>query len=176
MIIVSLIGLKKCGKTTTAEALIREFKSRGYKVGGIKWMVHSKFTIDTEAKDTWRQKQAGADFVISMSQDELAFVGDSPERPVLEDVLSLVPEDTDILIAEGLKDDSPYIQKVVIAKAPETLHETFKVREVKGRVIALSGIIANEIDTHPEYPVFNCTEDDGAKELADLIIKNAQQQ
>ncbi|MCK5038041.1 MAG: molybdopterin-guanine dinucleotide biosynthesis protein MobB, partial [Thermoplasmata archaeon] len=50
MIIVSLIGLKKCGKTTTAEALIKEFKSRGMKVGGVKWMVHSNFTIDTEGK------------------------------------------------------------------------------------------------------------------------------
>ena len=64
MIIVSLIGLKKCGKTTTSEALISEFKSRGMKVGGVKWMVQASFTIDTEGKDTWRHQQAGADFTV----------------------------------------------------------------------------------------------------------------
>ncbi len=174
MIVVSLIGLKKCGKTTTAEALIKEFKSRGYKVGGVKWMVHSRFTIDREGKDTWRHRDAGADFVISMSENELAFVGDRPERPVLDDVYKFVPEDTDILICEGLKDDSPYVQKVVLAKTLESLNETFKVREVSGRIIALSGIIANEVEEHPEYPIFDCTEPDGAQGLADLIIENAE--
>lgn len=174
MIVVSLVGLKKCGKTTTAEALIREFKSRGYKVGGVKWMVHSQFTIDVRGKDTWRHRMAGADFVISMSEKELAFVGNRPERPTFEDVLAMVPKDTDIIIAEGLKEDLPHIQKVVIARGLDELEETFKVREVRGRVIALSGILANEVDHHPEYPAFNCTEPTGAEELADLILKNAE--
>ncbi len=173
MIIVSLIGLKKCGKTTTAEALISEFKSRGMKVGGVKWMVHSNFTIDTEGKDTWRQKRAGADFVISMSKDELAFVQNRPDRPSLDDVLALVPEGTEILICEGLMDSRPNVIKVVVAKALETLNETFEVRGIKDGVIALSGIISNEALEHPEYPVFNCTLPKGAEGLADLILKEA---
>ncbi len=171
MIIVSLIGLKKCGKTTTAEALISEFKSRGMKVGGVKWMVHSNFTIDTEGKDTWRQKRAGADFVISMSKDEMAFVQNRPERPSLDDVLALVPDHTDILICEGLMDSRPNVIKVVIAKALETLNETFEVRGIEDGVIALSGIISNETLEHPELPVFNCTLPRGAEGLADLIIE-----
>ena len=170
MIIVSLIGLKKCGKTTTAEALISEFKSRGMKVGGVKWMVHSDFTIDTEGKDTWRQKRAGADFVISMSKDELAFVQDRPERPSLDDVLALVPPDTEILICEGLMDSGPNIIKIVVAKAMETLNETFEVRGVKDGVIALSGIIANGDAKHPHLPILNCILPGGAKRLADLIL------
>ena len=171
MIIVSLIGLKKCGKTTTAEALIKEFKSRGLKVGGVKWMVHhSNFTIDTEGKDSWRHKRAGADFVISMSKDEMAFVQNSPERPSMDDVLTLAPDDADILICEGLTDDAPDVIKVVVAKAMETLNETFKVRGVKDGVIALSGIMANEMIEHPELPIFNCTSPGGAEGLADLIL------
>jgi len=170
MIIVSLIGLKKCGKTTTAEALIKEFKSRGLKVGGVKWMVHTNFTIDTEGKDTWRQKRAGADFVISMSKDEMAFVQNRPERPSLNDVLAMAPEDTDILICEGLMDSRPDVIKVVIAKAMETLNETFEVRDVHDGVIALSGIIANGDAKHPTLPILNCILPGGAKRLADLII------
>ncbi len=175
MIIVSLIGLKKCGKTTTAEALIGEFRSRGMKVGGVKWMIHDNFTIDTEGKDTWRHKQAGADFVISISRNEMAFVQDRPERPGLDDVLALAPDNTDILICEGLRDTTPNIIRVVVAKAMETLNETFEVRQVKGGVIALSGIMANETLEHPEYPVFNCTMPGGAKGLADLILSTHEE-
>ena len=80
MIIVSLIGLKKTGKTTCIEALIKEFKSRGMKVGTVKSMVHSKFTIDTEGKDTWRHQEAGADFVVSLSKDEIAYIEKRPAR------------------------------------------------------------------------------------------------
>lgn len=171
MIIVSLIGLKKSGKTTTAEALISEFKARGRKVGGVKWMVQSNFTIDTEGKDTWRQKRAGADFVLSMSKDELAFIQNRPERPSFDDILALVPDDTDILICEGVETHIPGIFKVIIAKSPELLAETFEVRDIGDGVIALSGIIANEVTEHPDYPVFNCTEPDGVKGLADLILQ-----
>jgi molybdopterin-guanine dinucleotide biosynthesis protein MobB len=134
MIIVSLIGLKKCGKTTTAEALIREFKKRGYKTGGVKSMPHSNFTIDVQGKDTWRQKEAGADFVISLSKHEIAYIephqliSDSNDRPSLEDVLRLVPQDTEVLICEGLTEDDPRIIRVVLAKSPELVKETFEVR------------------------------------------------
>ncbi|MCK4758282.1 MAG: molybdopterin-guanine dinucleotide biosynthesis protein B [Thermoplasmata archaeon] len=173
MIIVSLIGLKKSGKTTTAEALISEFKARGYKIGGVKWMVQAGFTIDTEGKDTWRQKRAGADFVISMSKDELALIQNRPERPSFDDILALVPDDTDILICEGVETDHPDVIKMIIAKSPELLADTFEVRDIGDGVIALSGIIANEITEHPDYPVFNCTEPDGVKGLADLILASA---
>ncbi len=209
MIIVSLIGLKKCGKTTTAEALIRQFKARGYKVGGLKSMRHSKFTIDVEGKDTWRHGEAGADFVISLSKGELAYIernnsvnkgkGESEEREgeeggaegtnSLEEALRVVPHDTDILICEGLTDDDPRILRVVLARSPELLEDTFEVRGLNrtgegdvGRgmkIIALSGIMANEIGKgeritgYPDYPVFNCTTEEGTCGLADLILRHS---
>ena len=182
MIIVSLIGLKKCGKTTTAEALISEFKKRGFRVGAVKVMPHSTFTIDTEGKDTWRQKQAGADFVISLSKDEMAYIEKKEGRAKLTDALRLVPQETDILICEGLTEDDPRISRIVLAKSMDLLKETFRVRGIETRgeegqegkgakIIALSGIMANEAREHPDYPVFNCTEPEGVKGLADLIIE-----
>jgi molybdopterin-guanine dinucleotide biosynthesis protein B len=174
MIIVSLIGLKKSGKTTTAEALIKEFKSRGYKVGGLKFMILSKFTVDTEGKDTWRHKEAGADFVISLSEDELAYIERREVHASLDDAVSHVPKDTDILICEGLTEDRPGIIKVVIAKETRMLKDTFEVRGIKDGVIALSGIMANEEHHHPDYPVFNCNLQEEASQLADLILQESE--
>lgn len=173
MIIVSLIGLKKSGKTTCIEALVREFKSRGMKVGTVKSMVHNNFTIDTEGKDTWRHGQAGADFVISLSGDELAYLEKRGGRATLKEVMNFIPEDTEILICEGFEVEEPLVLKIVVAKSADFLDETFEIRGVKGGVIALTGIMANETNDHDEYPVFDCTESDGVKRLADLVLENA---
>jgi len=172
MIVVSVVGLKKSGKTTCVEALVTEFKRRGMKVGTVKSMVHSNFTIDTEGKDTWRHKQAGADFVISLSGNELAYLEIREGRATLEEIKRLIPDGTDILICEGFEAEEPQILKIVAATSPKKLSETFEVRGVKDGVIALSGIMANETKEHDEYPVFNCTVPDDAARLADLILKN----
>lgn len=170
MIIVSLIGLKKSGKTTCVEALVREFKARGMKVGTVKSMVRSGFTIDTEGKDTWRHQKAGADFVISLSKNERAFIERRENRSSLEDILPLVPEGTEILVCEGVEDPDPCILRIVVAKSPEMLSETFDVRGAQENVIALTGIMANETHEHEEYPVFDCTNAEETSQLANLII------
>ncbi|MCK5024307.1 MAG: molybdopterin-guanine dinucleotide biosynthesis protein B [Thermoplasmata archaeon] len=172
MIIVSLIGLKKCGKTTCVSALVREFKARGMKTGTVKSMVQSKFTIDTEGKDTWRHQNAGADFVISLAKDELAYIEKRQSRSRLNEFMQYVPEDTEILICEGLEDPDSRIIRIILAKSPELLAETFEVRGAQENIIALTGIIANETKEHDDYPVFNCTEPEDVKGLADLIMGN----
>jgi len=173
--IVALIGLKKCGKTTTAEALISEFKRRGLKVGAVKFMPNSTFTIDTPGKDTYRHREAGADFVLSLSKGEMAYIQRMEGRAGLKDALRFVPQDTDILIGEGLNEDYPGIQRVVLARSPELLEETFEVRGIRKdtKIIALSGIMANTVRTHLDYPVFNATEPEGVSRLADLILRKA---
>jgi molybdopterin-guanine dinucleotide biosynthesis protein MobB len=170
MLIVSLVGLKKSGKTTTAEALIREFKTRGLKVGAVKSMVHSQFTIDTPGKDTARHKEAGADFVISLSEGELAYIEKTDKRPSLEEILKFVPGDTEILICEGLETDDPRVKKVLVLESLGKLDETLKIRGVKSGVIALSGIMAGKVKKHDKWPVFDCTKPEEAKSLADLIL------
>jgi len=170
MIIVSLIGLKKSGKTTCVEALVKEFKNRGMKVGTVKSMVSSRFTIDTEGKDTWRHQEAGADFVVSLSKDEIAYIEKRPGRSRLDEFVRFIPEDTDILICEGLEDADNRIIRILVAKSTDFLAETFEVRGEQENVIALTGIVANDIDDHEEYPVFNCTMAEDTKSLADLIL------
>ena len=173
MIIVSLIGLKKSGKTTCVEALVKEFKGRGMKVGTVKSMVHSNFTIDTEGKDTWRHGQAGADFVISLSGNELAYLEKREGRASLEEVRRFVPDDTEILICEGLETEDDDVLKIIAAESVDLLPETFDVRGVKDGIIALTGMMANGTKEHDGYQVFNCTTSGEVERLADLILKCA---
>lgn len=136
-------------------------------------MVQSKFSIDVEGKDTWRHKNAGADFVISMSDGELAFIQKIRKRATFSDVMEFVPKDTEILICEGLVEEGVSMLKVIASKTPELLEETLETRGVGSGIIALSGIMANEVDEHCDYPVFDCLEPEGARKLADLILKSA---
>jgi molybdopterin-guanine dinucleotide biosynthesis protein MobB len=171
MIVVSLVGLKKSGKTATAEALISEFKSRGYRVGGVKFMPKGKFTLDVKGKDTRRQREAGAEFVISLSPGEVAFIGDAGDAPGMRDALRFVPEGTQILICEGLTEDHPGVMRVLTARAPEMIEETMRVRGVHDDIIAFSGIMANNDRCDLKHPVYNCLEPSGVKALCELILK-----
>jgi len=173
MIIVSLIGLKKSGKTTCVEALVREFKSRGMKVGTVKSMAHTKFTIDKEGKDTWRHQEAGADFVISLSKNELVYIEKQPSRSRLDDLIRFIPEDTDILICEGLEDTDQRIIRILVAKSSDFLAETFQVRGAQENVVALTGIIANETKKNENYPIFDCTDLEDIRALANLILEKS---
>lgn len=173
MIIVSLIGLKKSGKTTCVEALVREFKARGIKVGTVKSMVRSGFTIDTEGKDTWRHQRAGADFVISLSKNELAYLEKREGRASLDEIKRFVPDGTEILICEGLEVEDSGVLKIVAVKSLEMLPETFEIRAVKGGVIALTGIMANETHEHEKYPVLDCTDPCDTARLANIILERS---
>ncbi len=170
MIIVSLIGLKKCGKTTTAENLIGEFRRRDLRVGSVKFMPNSKITLDVEGKDTWRHRKAGSEFVISLSKGEIAMIRETEGRSDIDDALQLVPEGTDILICEGYNSTDPRIKKILCAKDPSLLEETMRIRGVGEGFIAISGIISGTGYEHSEYRVLNSMKDEDLQVLADLIL------
>ncbi len=90
----------------------------------------------------------------------------------MSEFLRFIPDDTDILICEGLEDADPQITRILVAKSSDFLAETFDVRGPQKNVIALTGIIANETKEHEKYPIFDCTQQDDVKLLADLIIEN----
>lgn len=78
--IVFIVGTKNSGKTTAAEYIVGELARLGYKVGTVKH-IHHEFTIDTEGKDTYRMRKAGASMVVSISPSEVAVM----RRPEDED-------------------------------------------------------------------------------------------
>lgn len=165
--VISVVGLQKSGKTTTVERLVKRLVEMGFRVGTIKSMVHSNFTIDVEGKDTYRHKQAGADFVISLSRNETAYIENNPRRQDVGEVSRLFPEGTDIVIGEGLYDTGPGIYQLVACRSSDTIEDTFKVRNIGDNVVALTGIMSNEVHEHARYPVFNATNE---KDLETLVI------
>jgi molybdopterin-guanine dinucleotide biosynthesis protein MobB len=101
---VFVVGTKNSGKTTVAEFLVRALAERRFKVAAAKH-VHHNFTIDTEGKDTYRMRKAGAEVVASFSPSEVAVLG-TPGRLEKEfQGLSkkLSDDGFDFLIVEGFR-------------------------------------------------------------------------
>ena len=78
--IVSIVGNSESGKTTLIEKLIRELKSRGYRVATIKHTPQG-MTFDETGKDSWRHLQAGSEATVISSQDKLVLI-----KPVAPDI------------------------------------------------------------------------------------------
>jgi hypothetical protein len=109
-----------------------------------------------------------------MSEDEIAYIEKREVHASLDDVIRHIPEDTEILICEGLTEDRKDIIRIVVAKDPALLDDTFEVRGIKDGVIALTGIMSNVQKEHEAYPVFNCTRPEEASRLADLILRESE--
>jgi len=116
---VAIVGVKKSGKTTTTENLIRELSKRGYKVATIKHVPEPDFTIDTPGKDTWRHAQAGAKTIVSVAANEIATIEKMSLENVSLNALMRRCKGNDIVFIEGLKkgvSKRRSIPKIVVTK------------------------------------------------------------
>jgi molybdopterin-guanine dinucleotide biosynthesis protein B len=108
--IVSIIGKSKSGKTTLIEKLIRELKSRGYRVATIKH-TSQKLTFDEPGKDSWRHTQAGSEVTMICSPDKVVLTKPIARDTSLEEIARLVGEDYDIILTEGFtRGNAPKIE------------------------------------------------------------------
>lgn len=94
----------KVGKTTVLCDIIKELKSRGYKVCTIKHDVHG-FEIDHPGKDTWKHSQAGSDTVIISSPQKMAIIEKVEKEYSLDEIISKI-HNVDIIITEGYKQEN----------------------------------------------------------------------
>ena len=147
--IVSIVGKSKSGKTTLVEGLIRELKSRGYRVGTIKHTPQG-MTLDESDKDGWRHIQAGSEVTVVNSPDKVVLVKPVTQALTLDETVHLIGEDCDIILAEGFKqENAPKIEvhrreigpplssvKKLIAIATDEPLETkvrqFSLQDIKG--------------------------------------------
>jgi len=83
--ILSFVGRSNSGKTTLIERVIPELVRAGYKVATVKHAGHG-FDLDTEGKDSWRHKQAGASSVVIISKSSLAMFADVSDHMNVEEV------------------------------------------------------------------------------------------
>lgn len=100
--IVSVIGKSKSGKTTLIEKLIKELKSRGYRVATIKHAPQG-VSFDEPDKDSWRHLQAGSEAVSVSSPDRIVLIKPVAQEPALDEIARLLGEDYDIILTEGFK-------------------------------------------------------------------------
>jgi len=113
--IVSFVGNSGAGKTTLLEKVVRELKTRGYRVAVIKHS-HHDFQIDHEGKDSWRFAQAGSDCVVISSRARVAMVESAlAGEPSLDELVSLVADRVDIVLTEGFRGSGK--PQVLVARA-----------------------------------------------------------
>lgn len=155
--IVSFIGRSNSGKTTFIERVIPELVRAGYKVATVKHAGHG-FDLDTEGKDSWRHKQAGASSVVILSKGSMAVFADVSDQMKVEDVRDRFLDGTyDLIIAEGWKHEG--YPKIMI------------IRDQLGEVpISTEGLLAVVSNKPVELtvPVFGL---DDVSAVAALIMK-----
>lgn len=100
--IVCFVGRSNSGKTTLLTRVVRELKSRGYRVAVIKHS-HHDFDIDLPGKDTWRFARAGSDVVAISSPNKIAIIERVDTELPLEQIERLMAGKVDIVLAEGYK-------------------------------------------------------------------------
>lgn len=132
--ILSFVGRSNSGKTTLIERVIPELVRNGYKVATVKHAGHG-FDLDTEGKDSWRHKLAGASTVIVMSKSNLAMFADVSDHMKVEEVRDRYLDSTyDLIIAEGWRsEDYP---KIVVVRD--------QIGEVPVSTDGLLGVVSNK--------------------------------
>jgi molybdopterin-guanine dinucleotide biosynthesis protein B len=144
--IISIVGKSDSGKTTLLEKLVKELKSRGYRIATIKHDAHS-FEIDHEGKDSWRHKQAGATISVISSPEKLALVRDTTKDHTLEEIRDLYIRDVNLIISEGYKRERH--PKIEVFRS--ALHRELLCRE-DDNLVAIAG---DPPDAPAGIPVFD---------------------
>ncbi len=117
--IICIVGKNKHNKAILIEALIKELKSRGLKVGALKHHKHGDFEIDHPGKDTWRYAKAGADTVAISSSVKLAVIKNVDMDMQIDDICDRYFADDDIVLADGFAlSDKP---RIIVADCEEDI-------------------------------------------------------
>ena len=158
--ILCFVGRSNSGKTTLIERLIPELVKEGYRLATIKHAGHG-FNMDTEGKDSWRHKQAGAKTVVITSKGSVAFFTDTEQELGVEQLRArYIGDDIDLIIAEGWKSEG--FPKIVVVRD--------HVGEVEVSAEGLLAIVTNKALEHAPagVPIFD---PDDVESLAGLISR-----
>ena len=108
--VVSIVGKSDTGKTMLIEKLVKELKSRGYRIATVKH-VPQDLAFDQPDKDSWRHIQAGSEATAISAPDQIVLIKPVSHAATIEEITHQLGEDYDIIIAEGFKEsDTPKIE------------------------------------------------------------------
>lgn len=98
---ISFVAPSGTGKTTLVEQVIGALDADGLRVAAVKHDAH-RIELDTEGKDSWRMRKAGADTLL-VGANQLAWMSDATSSPSLETLVELFFHDADVVIVEGYR-------------------------------------------------------------------------
>lgn len=131
--IVTIVGYSDSGKTRCIVELISILAGKGYRVASAKHC-HDGFTLDTEGKDTWKQKRAGAVTTMMSSRTSVGIIANNQPELSLEQLCSRYLHGADIVLAEGYSWESH--PKILVTSKARIEDERVPADD---RVIALVG-------------------------------------
>ncbi|MFH1650839.1 MAG: molybdopterin-guanine dinucleotide biosynthesis protein B [Chloroflexota bacterium] len=121
--IVSIVGKANSGKTTLLVDLIGALKKSGLSVAVVKH-AGEDFDIDTEGKDSWRFRQAGAEAVAVSSPRQLAIVQTVTHDLDPEELSRSLNGRYDLIITEGFKkSNTPKIEVHRSEQGPDLISD-----------------------------------------------------
>lgn len=160
--VVSIVGKKKSGKTTTLVRVAAELSARGWHVATIK---HSHgFEIDHQGRDSFRHRHEGrAIRTVVASDDAFAVVGAWPEQHALTaaELADRFLCDADIVLVEGYHTERLPTIEVYRAGGQEPWYHT------SGTAHYLA--IATDAPIVADVPVLDLNDATLAGALADII-------
>ncbi|GFO96147.1 molybdopterin-guanine dinucleotide biosynthesis protein B [groundwater metagenome] len=134
MNVVCIVGKSKTDKSGLMEGLIKELKSRGIRVGALKYHKHGDFEMDVEGKDTWKYAKAGADTVAISSSVKFAVIQKVKEEMGIDDICNKYFSDNDIVLADGFTlSEKPRIIAADTEEDIEVFRRGFSVVAVVGK-------------------------------------------
>ena len=156
---VTIVGIRDSGKTTVAEALIREMTARGLTVGSVKSVFCPAFHMDKPGSNTDRHMKAGAVLVTARAETETAVIYRRRLKP--SEIFTPYVA-CDWVICEG--DYELPTPRIVAAHRAEDARE-----RVNSLTLAVSGRIADAQTSLDGLPVLHYARD--IRALADLLIE-----
>ncbi len=157
MKIITIVGIRGAGKTTVIEALLREGKARGKRVGTLKTVFCPAFHMDKPGSNTSRHTGAGAVLVTARAERETVFL--VPRKLLPSEVLAHY-DHCDWVLAEG--DYELPVPRLVAAR-----EEADALERVNSLTLAVTGRIADTARELKGLPVLHPLREPEA--LADLM-------
>lgn len=157
MKIITIVGIRKSGKTSTVTALVEAIRRRGKRVGTCKTVFCPTFSMDKSTSNTARHRRAGSELVCARARFETTFL--YPEALPLSKILEQY-EGCDYVLLEG--DYYAPVPRIVCAHLAEDA-----LLRMNSRTLAFSGRISQKDEIELPLPRFNAL--DNADALLDYI-------
>lgn len=157
MKIITIVGIRKSGKTSTVTALVEAIRRRGKRVGTCKTVFCPTFSMDKSTSNTARHRRAGSELVCARARFETTFL--YPEALPLSKILEQY-KGCDYVLLEG--DYYAPVPRIVCAHLAEDA-----LLRMNSRTLAFSGRISQKDEIELPLPRFNAL--DNADALLDYI-------